>query len=55
VSVADHPHVVPIGLLEGCTIVREVAEGEFVTIEDVRLDPTLEGQLDGHVVAGVVR
>ena len=55
VPAAEHPDLLPIGLIEGAVLRRDIAEGMFVTVDDVDLDDTLAGQLAGHAVGGIVR
>jgi predicted homoserine dehydrogenase-like protein len=45
VHTTDHADLLPIGLMEGCTVVRDVAPGAYVTTEDVRLGDALAAQL----------
>ncbi len=37
VRLADHPHHLPIGLIQNATIIRAVAPGAFLTAEDVEI------------------
>ncbi|MGW5218734.1 hypothetical protein ACWEQA_12790 [Nocardia sp. NPDC004085] len=45
VRAADNADLLSIGLMEGCTVVRDIAPGAYITAEDVRLDSTLAAQL----------
>lgn len=49
VTSAEQAELLPIGLLEGATLVRDVPPGEFVRAEDVRLKDELEALLSHEV------
>ena len=41
ITIADHPHHVPIGLLAKATLKKDIKEGEIVTFDDVVLPESL--------------
>jgi predicted homoserine dehydrogenase-like protein len=45
VRAADNPRVLPIGLMEGCVLIRDLPPGSFVEKEDVQLAEPLVSQL----------
>jgi predicted homoserine dehydrogenase-like protein len=45
VRAADNPQVLPIGLMEGCTLIRDLAPGAYVTTDHVQLSEQLAAQL----------
>lgn len=45
VRTTDHADLLPIGLMESCTVVRDIASGAYVTAEDVQMGDALAARL----------
>lgn len=55
VRAAEHPKLIPIGLLEGATVIRTITEGALLSQDDIVLSDALTALLAAHAAGGAGR